>query len=136
MDGTKKQVDVAFALGKVLLIAECKVKGLSIGWERGDPRAVAERADFVREAIRQADDKAIWLCNHPAGTNYDISSFEWVVGVGVSPFPEFIPERTPYYWLDANRPRMMTPAELFDLVEDTNTPALLEHYQMSFRVKS
>jgi hypothetical protein len=74
-DGTQKQIDAAFSVGRTLVIAECKVRAHSLGFERGDPIAVQQRHDFVLEILRQADEKAVWLASRPLGRNYDIRAY-------------------------------------------------------------
>ena len=134
-DGSSKQVDAAFDLGDLLLVVECKVKARSIGWERGDPTAVLERQQFVYEAIRQADDKAIWLSHRAVGRNYDISNYKWVLAVAVTPFPEFIWSKDNYYWLSRALPRIMTPHELTGGLEDGTLAAAGPQHQMAMLVK-
>ncbi len=134
-DGTSKQIDAAFNLGDLLLIVECKVKGISIGWERGDPAAVLERQNFVYDAIRQADDKAIWISHRAIGRNYDISRYSWVLAVVVTPFPEFIWSKEEYYWINGKLPRIMTAAELADALEDGTFASAGPHHQMAMPVR-
>ncbi len=98
-DNTSRQFDAAFDAGDALVIVECKVRARSLAVERGDPRAVSYRLAVVNEILRDADDKAVWLASHPIGKGYDVSRFRWVLGIGVSPFAEFIGSLQPYYWL-------------------------------------
>jgi hypothetical protein len=134
-DGTSKQIDAAFDLGELLLIVECKAKAMSIGWERGDPSAVRERQRFVYDAIRQADDKAIWLSHRPIGLNYDISRFKWVLAVVVTPFREFIWTIEEYYWINGRLPRIMTVDELSDALQDGTFPSAGLHHQMAMPIR-
>jgi hypothetical protein len=135
-DGSSKQFDAAFDLGDLLLIVECKVKAKSIGWERGDLTAVQERQKFVYEAIRQADDKAIWLSHRAVGRNYDISKYKWVFAVAVTPFPEFIWSKDHYYWLNGTLPRIMTPQELKAGLEDATLATAGRQHPMAMPVKT
>lgn len=111
-DGTSKQFDAAFACGNRLVIAECKAINRSIGFHRGDPKAIRYRVDRMNEALNQVDEAAAWLRAHPKGTNYDVSAFESVVPLAVSPFVEFLPSLSTFYWLAEHLPRVLTPAEL------------------------
>jgi hypothetical protein len=117
-DGTAKQVDASFRLGNVLIIVECKVKARSLGFERGDPVAISQRNQFIDDALREVDQKAIWLANRPVGLNYDISEFGWILPVVVTPFVEFIGKKDAYYWIDPQTPRVMTPQELQTILSD------------------
>jgi hypothetical protein len=117
-DGTSKQVDASFDLGDTLVIVECKAKGWSLGVERGDLAAVAERNRHIIEILRQVDEKARWLAARPIGRNYDLRKFRYILPIGVSPFVEFIPHKTPYWWLTDSLPRVMTPDELERAIQD------------------
>jgi hypothetical protein len=135
LDGTKKQIDAAFDLGNLLLLVECKVKAISIAWERGTPEAVDERRIFVEKALMEADEKAIWLANHALGFNYDIRKFEWVLAVAVTPFAEFVWSTSNFYWLTSKLPRIMTPSELKQALDDGELKTIGPHHQMTTKVQ-
>ena len=121
-NGQERQIDYAVACEKYLLIAECKAVGMSIGFDRGDPRAINHRtANMIELALSQVDDKASWLASNPVGTNYDISTYDCILPVGVSPFVEFIPSRDRRYWISNNIPRVLTVQEFKKLLNDRHT---------------
>ena len=121
-NGEERQVDYAFSVGKYLIIAECKVVWKSIGFDRGDPDSIKHRTDNVVElSISQADEKASWLALNPVGTNYDISPYDYILPVGVSPFVEFIPSRDTRYWISDTIPRVLTVKEFHDLADDKSS---------------
>ncbi len=118
LDGTKKQIDCAYSVGSHLIIVECKAVGRSIAYERGDPDAIAYRQqNVVERGLKEADEKAEWLTQKPIGKNYDITSFEDVLPVSVSPFVEFIPSKNSRYWISNDIPRVLTPSELREVLE-------------------
>jgi len=122
INGEERQIDYAVALGKYLLIAECKAVGRSIGFDRGDPRSIKHRTDNVVElSLSQVDEKALWLASNPVGTNYDISTYSYILPVGVSPFVEFIPSKDTHYWISDAIPRVLTVKEFKKLIADKNT---------------
>jgi len=122
INGEERQVDYAFSVGKYLLIAECKAVWKSIGFDRGDPDSIKHRTDNVVElSISQADEKASWLALNPVGTNYNISSYDYILPVGVSPFVEFIPSKDTRYWISDTIPRVLTVKEFHDLVDDKSS---------------
>jgi len=132
--GEKRQVDYAVACGSTLLIVECKAVERSIGVERGNKESIDFRTqNVVKRALAEVDDKARWLAANQIGLNYDISAYDCILPIAVSPFVEFIPDRAPYYWLSNNVSRVLTPDELIDLIDDTSTiesasnKILLEH---------
>ena len=120
--GETRQIDFATALGKHLIIAECKAVGMSIAFDRGEPEAIQYRTENVVErALREVDDKARWLAAHPVGSNYDIRGYEDILPVAISPFVEFIPSLDTRYWISKDLPRVLTPRELQSLLADTAT---------------
>ncbi len=117
--GQKRQIDYAHAVGKHLVIAECKAVGRSIAFDRGDPAAIKYRNEKVIEAtLDKADEKGRWLAQNPKGKNYDISAYEDILPIGVSPFVEFIPSSGFRYWIADRIPRVLTPEEFKDVVKN------------------
>jgi len=108
----RRQIDAAFALGKRLVVIECRAVGKSIGFDRGDLEAINYRANLVDKALADADDKANWISEHPRGTNYDIRRYCDILPVAVTPFVEYIASLDSYYWVSEATPRIMTPGEL------------------------
>ncbi len=133
-DGSSRQVDAAFAVGNVLVVVECKVKAQSFGFERGDPVAIEQRNMFVDQALRQVDDKAIWLSQHARGLNYDISRFDWILPLVVTPFVEFIRVKDANHWLDDVTPRVITPWELRAGLADGLFSRVGTHHQFAQRI--
>jgi len=122
ISGEQRQIDYAVARGEYLLIAECKVVGRSIGFDRGDPRSIIYRIDkVVNLSLSQVDEKASWLASNPVGTNYDISSYDYILPIGVSPFVEFIPSKDTRYWISDTIPRVLTVKEFKELITDKGT---------------
>jgi hypothetical protein len=116
-DGTSRQFDAAFAVSDLLIVVECRAKARSLGVERGDFESLRVRREFLEKALRDIDEKAEWLRRRPVGTNYDVHNFRRILPLVVTPFVEFIPRRDPWYWLSANVPRVLTPAELRQFLE-------------------
>lgn len=117
-DGGKKQIDAAFEVGDRLVIVECRAIGRSIGFSRGNPDAIRYRNQVVDNALKEVDQKAHWLAEHPLGTNYDITHYSDILPVAVTPFAEYIPSLQPRYWLTENLPRVLTPGELRTALEN------------------
>lgn len=120
--GERRQIDYAVACGSHLVIAECKAVGSSIAFDRGEPQAIEYRTNNVIErGLSEVDDKARWLATHPVGTNYDVTNYEYVLPVAISPFVEFIPSRDTRYWVSKDVPRVLTPTEFENLLNDAPT---------------
>jgi len=117
-DGEQRQIDAAFRIGDRLVIAECRAVGRSIGFHRGDPEAIQFRREKIEKALKDIDDKAIWLTKNSKGTNYDIAWCKGIVPVAVFPFVEYVPSLDPHYWLTSDRPRVLAPDELGEALED------------------
>lgn len=117
-DGTSKQIDASFKVGDSLLIAECRAKGKSFGFFRGDTRAIKYRNDFIQRLLWDIDEKGRWLASRPVGLNYDIHGFTKVICIGVTPFVEYIPGLSESYWLVKGVPRILTPVELRQMLAD------------------
>lgn len=114
-----RQIDYAVACGSHLVIAECKAVGMSIAFDRGDPKAIKYRTNSVVErGLSEVDDKAKWLSAYPLGTNYDLSNYDYILPVVVSPFVEFIPSQDTRYWISRDLPRVITPKEFENLLND------------------
>lgn len=120
--GERRQIDYAAACGSHLVIAECKAVGISIAFDRGEPQAIRYRmSNVIERGLSEVDEKARWLAAHPLGTNYDVTKYEDVVPVVVSPFVEFIPSRDTRYWISEDIPRVLTPTEFEGLLNDVPT---------------
>lgn len=117
--GTNKQIDASFEMGGYLIIVECRAKGRSFGFDKGDIQAIQMRESFINDSLADIDEKAKWLLENPIGLNYDISNYKGILPVLVSPFVEFIPSLQKYYWIDNITSRVMTPSELEEFLSKT-----------------
>jgi hypothetical protein len=111
-----RQIDASYSLGENLIIIECRAIWRSLGFERGDRKAVSFREKKINEALSNIDEKALWLKKNPIGKNYDISNHKRIIPVVVTPFIEFIPGMDLKYWLSDNMPRVISPRELHDII--------------------
>jgi len=126
LNGKSKQIDAAFEINENLIIVECRVKSWSFGSERGDPEAVKIRKELIERCLKDIDDKAKFLSENPVGANYDISKYQRIIPIGVTPFIEYIPSLDRYFWLIKELPRVMTPDELNEFLDSeilAKTPA-------------
>jgi hypothetical protein len=116
--GQQRQIDASFAIGDRLIIAECRVIGKSIAFDRGDLQATNFRKIKIREAFADIDEKARWLAANPRGRNYDSSGYHEILPVVISPFVEFPPDTTDRYRITDSISRTMTPEELAEHLLD------------------
>jgi hypothetical protein len=75
----------------------------------------------IERGLSEVDEKARWLASHPVGTNYDVTNYEYVLPVVISPFVEFIPSRDIRYWVSKDIPRVLAPTEFENLLNDALT---------------
>lgn len=121
-DGTKRELDRGFVFERRLYVAECKSLLVPPGHDRGDPAALAKRRDQIAEAIGKAETLAAKLARYPKGRNYELpAGVRELVPCALSPFTEYIPERTPRFFLDARYewPRVMVPREFTEALKAT-----------------
>jgi hypothetical protein len=116
LNGESRQIDASFAVGDTLAVVECRAIGRSFGVDRGDPVALNFRRQKIDQLLAEADSKAAWLGRNPAGINYDVRSFKRILPVTVSPFVEYLPSTSHFYWLSPEVPRVLTPSELRELL--------------------
>jgi hypothetical protein len=127
IDGESREVDAAFGRGKILIIAECKANARSIAYDRGDIAALNFRRKKFEEALGQVDDKANWFALHRVGTNYDLTPFDAILPVVVTPFKEFMPSLDSRYWVRPELPRVLTPDEFAELLADPQVEEIALH---------
>lgn len=118
LNGYKKQIDASFDKNDVLLIIECKSNNRSIGFYKGTKDSLSFRKKRYDEAIKQVDDKAKWLIKEVKGTNFDISKYRKIIPIVITPFVEYISYNERKYWISDKIPRILTPSELMDLIEE------------------
>jgi hypothetical protein len=117
--GEKRQIDYATVVNNHLIITECKVVSKSIGFHRGQPEAIKYRQKkVVDKSISEIDKKAEWPIKNPIGKNYNISTYVDILPLGISPFVEFIPSLNQKYWIKDRIPRVLTPPEFRDLIDN------------------
>src|SRR5262249_45393480 len=57
VDSTSRQIDAAFGIGELLVIAECRAVARSIAFDRGDPVALEKRRQVIETALNDIDEK-------------------------------------------------------------------------------
>jgi len=116
-DETTKQVDYSIKYSDILIICECKLKEMSIGYYKGNLQSIeTRRTNVINKAINEADEKARWLARRPIGKNYDISNFKYILPIGISAFKEFVHSKMNKYWINKNTPRILMPKELDNII--------------------
>ena len=124
-DNSRKQIDYAFPVNNILVIVECKLKAMSVGFVKGKKESINTRAkNVVKKSIEEVDNKAKWLASRPLGRNYSLSKYKYILPVGLSAYKEFIHTKDKEYWLSPDLPRVMTIYELEELKKNTKNDLL------------
>jgi hypothetical protein len=124
-DNSRKQIDYAFPVNNILVIVECKLKAMSVGFVKGKKESINTRAkNVVTKSIKEVDNKAKWLASRPLGRNYSLSKYKYILPVGLSAYKEFIHTKDKEYWLSPDLPRVMTICELEELKKNTKNDLL------------
>lgn len=118
INGEKRQIDASFQFENKLLIIECKVFSRSIGFDRGNKEAIQYRKDKYAEAIEQVEEKIEWLIENKEGTNFNIRKYSKIIGVVITPFPEYIRVDERQFWLTEKIPRILTSFELIEFLDN------------------
>ena len=117
-DGTSKEIDVSFYDKDVLFTCELKCIKRSLSYISGDFKALKYRKDKFIKALNESEEKADWILNHKEGYNFKVPDFiNILVPVVISPFIEYIWERSEYYWICSNVPRVCNISELLELLK-------------------
>lgn len=118
-DGSEKEIDISYIYKGFLFIGELKSNKMSLSFIKGDYRSLQYRKKKMREALKEADEKAEWLKGHTVGTNYRIpTEVNAIVPFVVSPFTEYIWNRSDNMWLTESIPRICNPSECESLCCD------------------
>lgn len=111
-DGTLKEIDVSFVYKNVLFIGELKSNKQSLNFIEGNVKELEYRKGKILKALKQVDEKAVWLIKHNAGTNYCIpKEVNIIVPFVISPFIEYIWSFSEELWITETIPRVCVPSE-------------------------
>jgi hypothetical protein len=113
MSGHKMEVDISFCKDQVLFVLECKAFKVSTGFDRGQPKELETRRQKLEEALDKVETLANMLAKEPRGRNYTIpDGITHIISIVVSPFPEYVHQRSGRYFLTESIPRICTVEEL------------------------
>lgn len=111
-----KEIDSSFRINKYLFILECKSINVSFGFDKGDKKSLEYRKTNLETALKAVENKAEFIATNyrdlypalPRGVHY-------IVPLVVSPFPEYIWEKSEYLFLEQRLPRILTLNELKEI---------------------
>ncbi len=109
----EREVDIGVVRDATLFILECKAHALDPAFDRGEPDALEKRRVLNARALRQSDSLAQFLAANPKGNDYEVpEGVSFIVSAAVSPFPEYVHERSDRFFLLDRTPRVCTPEEM------------------------
>jgi len=115
------EIDLAYILGEVMVLCELKCINMSLAYCRGDKNALQFRKMKYLKALNEIDKKAEILSKKPIGRNYGIpNNVKWIIPVAVGPFVEYLRLEDKNVWFDETTPRVITPAELKELLSNSS----------------
>jgi len=110
------EIDSSFVIDDILFILECKSINVSLGFFKGDQRALDYRKNKNISALQQVNKKIEFLYKFNTGSNYSIpSNVKYIVSLIVSPYPEYIWEFNEELFLTSKIPRIIVLDELNDI---------------------
>jgi hypothetical protein len=111
-----REIDAAVRRGSTLWLVEAHSMERPLEFEIGTPRIIESRNERFDLKLKSAQSIQRQLEESPTGENYDVRWAEKIEHVVVSPFVEWIWSEDPRLWINADVPRILTPAELFKLI--------------------
>jgi hypothetical protein len=110
-EGKSREIDCGFVFQNFLFLLEAKSKNVSFAFDKGDPKALEYRKKEFQTALKEADDKALFIqTNYKVLKNKYHLPFEYIVPLAISSFAEYIWEKSQDLFLDKQLeiPRIIT----------------------------
>jgi hypothetical protein len=110
-DGKEREIDASLRFGETLCLFECFASERPLDFDIGKGSTIANRSKSLAEKVDQALTLRDFIVANPKGKNYD---FSWATDVKtfvVSPFVEWIWERSADLWVEPNLPRILAADE-------------------------
>lgn len=119
----KREIDASFFVDDILIILEAKAVNVSMGFEKGDVKAVNYRINKMKSALKEVDDKAIFIQK-----NYEYlkailpPKIKFILPIVISSYPEYIWEKVEDLFIaeELALPRIITINDLKSLVTVPN----------------
>ncbi|WP_264210865.1 hypothetical protein [Leisingera thetidis] len=121
----KGEIDAAVDIDGELYVFECYASPMRFDLERGKPSSIQARCFGnpegrgkygLNDKLKQVMDLCEFLEKNKIGDNYDFSKFEKFVPIVVSPFQEWIWEKSDKLWLNETTPRILSADEALEFV--------------------
>jgi hypothetical protein len=117
LDGSKREADAVFYIGQRLVLVDCLSIWRPLDFDVSRPKTMIARQRELQKKIQQAGSCAKKVSENPVGRNFDFSKAESFSYVVVTPFVEWIWEKTADLWIDDVTPRIMRVNEFLEWAE-------------------
>jgi hypothetical protein len=114
LDGSKREADAVFFIGSRLIVADCLSIWRPLDFDISRPKTMIARQRDLEKKVAQAKSCAVRIRESPVGRNFDFSRAKSVDYVVVTPFVEWVWDRSAELWLDEDTPRIMRVNEMVD----------------------
>ncbi|SDE12210.1 hypothetical protein SAMN04487777_10737 [Priestia aryabhattai B8W22] len=123
-----KEIDASFYIGNVLFILECKSINVSFGFDMGTKKALDYRKRKNLDALNQVREKVHFLIENKNDLTLPLPrEVEYLVPIVVSPFAEYMWEKSDLLFISDDLPRVLTIEELSQISEVSDFDKLLNN---------
>jgi len=121
------EIDAAVSFDSVLYLFECYSSETPLDLKISKPQKLKQRIegssekkfkDGLKYKLDQALGIAEFLNNNKVGMNYDFSEVTQIIPIVVSPFVEWIWEKSDKLWIDDDTPRIMAADEALNFIKE------------------
>jgi hypothetical protein len=105
--GEKREIDASVRLGQELYLFECRSIERPLDFELGRPRTLEARRRFLDSKVDQVLSLRDFITTNPSGRNYDFRWAKTISAFVVSPFVEWIWDRSDRLWHSREVPRIL-----------------------------
>ena len=106
-NGEHREIDASVRVGDCLILFECRSIERPLDYEIGRFQTLARRQELLEQKVEQALTLREFVRKFPVGRNYDFAWASTVSAFVVSPFIEWIWERSDRLWHNPTTPRIL-----------------------------
>ncbi len=118
LGGLCRELDAGVIKGEKMYLFECVSIERPMDYEIGNPKTFEVRKDRLEKKIDQALSLAEFLRLNPSGANYDYSRVRQFEGLVVSPFVEWLWDKSERLWVSDSLPRVASAEEALKFLQN------------------
>ena len=118
LGGLCRELDAGVIKGEKMYLFECVSIERPMDYEIGNPKTFEVRKDRLEKKIDQALSLAEFLRLNPSGANYDYSRVRQFEGLVVSPFVEWLWDKSERLWVSDSLPRVVSAEEALKFLQN------------------